>query len=124
MPRANTPGRTCGTRWPWASAASCFLPSTPKLPPAAITWPSICTPWAANLRPRKQPPEALRLLQDALPGQEVARFHAAPSGFHRAIVADPRAISPQVMLALGLARPQQPVEAFRHAEASLARGLL
>ncbi len=67
-------------------------------------------------------PEAVHLLQASLPGQEAARFHAAPSGFDRALAA--RRTSPHRLLAEGLARLKQPGNAFRHAEASLARGLL
>jgi CHAT domain-containing protein/tetratricopeptide (TPR) repeat protein len=67
-------------------------------------------------------PEAVRLLQASLPGQEAARFHAAASGFDRAVAA--RHESPHAMLAVGLARLKQPSGAFRHAEAALARGLL
>jgi hypothetical protein len=68
-------------------------------------------------------PEAVRLLQASLPGQEAARFHSALSGFDRA-VASSKKTSPQALVALWLARLGQPGNAFRHAEASLARGLL
>jgi CHAT domain-containing protein/Tfp pilus assembly protein PilF len=67
--------------------------------------------------------EATRLLQRSLPGQEVARFHRASSGFERAL-AGQRGISPGQLLALGLARLRQPSHAFAHADASLARALL
>jgi tetratricopeptide (TPR) repeat protein len=67
--------------------------------------------------------EATRLLQRSLPGQEVARFHKARSGFDRALAAR-RGISPGQLLALGLARLGQPRNAFAHADASLARALL
>jgi CHAT domain-containing protein/tetratricopeptide (TPR) repeat protein len=66
---------------------------------------------------------AVRVLQASLPGQDVARFHAAASGFDRAVAAGNKT-SPRVLLALGLARLNEPREAFAHAEASLARGLL
>jgi tetratricopeptide (TPR) repeat protein len=67
-------------------------------------------------------PKAVRLLQASLPGQEAARFHKASSGFDRALAA--RDVSPGALLAVGLARLRQPGNAFRHAEAALARGLL
>jgi tetratricopeptide (TPR) repeat protein len=67
--------------------------------------------------------EALRLIQASLPDQEVARFHVAATGFDRA-VASARMVSPQAMLAAGLARLGQPRNGFRHAELALARGLL
>jgi tetratricopeptide (TPR) repeat protein len=67
--------------------------------------------------------EAVRLLQASLPGQEAARFHAASSGFDRAIASAGRQ-SPHTMLAAGLALLGQPGNAFRHAEHALARGLL
>jgi tetratricopeptide (TPR) repeat protein len=67
--------------------------------------------------------QGLRLLQASLPGQEAARFHLAASGFDRAL-ARSRLVSPHELLAVGLARLGQPRNAFRHAEASLARGLL
>jgi CHAT domain-containing protein/tetratricopeptide (TPR) repeat protein len=66
---------------------------------------------------------AVDLLGNSLPGQETARFFAASSGFDRAIAAGAK-LSPRQMLAVGLARLGQPAEAFVHAEASLARGLL
>jgi tetratricopeptide (TPR) repeat protein len=77
---------------------------------------------AANLLQQNKINEAVRLLQASLPGQEAARFHTASSGFDRAVAA--RQLSPHALLALGLAQLQQPAEAYRHAEASLARGLL
>jgi CHAT domain-containing protein/tetratricopeptide (TPR) repeat protein len=66
---------------------------------------------------------AVGLVLDSLPGQEVARLHSAASGFDRA-VATARTVSPQTLLALGLARLDRPADAFGHAEAGLARGLL
>jgi tetratricopeptide (TPR) repeat protein len=66
---------------------------------------------------------ALRLLQVSLSDQETARYHIASSGFDRAEVFGQR-INPHEWLALGMARLGQPRNAFRHAEASLARGLL
>src|SRR5262249_53077343 len=68
-------------------------------------------------------PEALRLLQVSLPGLEVARFHKAPSGFDRARASADSGPA-HALLAVGLARLGQPGNAYRHAEASLARGLL
>jgi CHAT domain-containing protein/tetratricopeptide (TPR) repeat protein len=67
--------------------------------------------------------DATRLLQRSLPGQEVARFHKAASGFDRAL-ASRKGISPHQLLALGLARLHQPKGAFAHADAGLARALL
>jgi tetratricopeptide (TPR) repeat protein/CHAT domain-containing protein len=67
--------------------------------------------------------EATRLLQRSLPGQEVARFHKADSGFDRAL-ASRDGLSPELLLALGLARLRQPRNAFAHADAGLARALL
>jgi tetratricopeptide (TPR) repeat protein len=67
--------------------------------------------------------EALRLLQASLPAQEAARFHLATSGFDRSIATSDQD-SPHALLALGLARLGQPGNAFRHADAALARGLL
>jgi tetratricopeptide (TPR) repeat protein len=66
--------------------------------------------------------EGLLLLQASLPGQEAARFHGAATGFDRAAAA--RQASPHAMLAAGLAALRQPVNAYRHAEHALARGLL
>jgi tetratricopeptide (TPR) repeat protein len=66
--------------------------------------------------------EAARLLSASLPGQEVARFRKADSGFGRALAA--RQVSPHVLLALGWARLGWPGNAFAHAEAALARALL
>jgi CHAT domain-containing protein/tetratricopeptide (TPR) repeat protein len=68
--------------------------------------------------------EAMRLLQRSLPGQEVARFQKARSGFDRALASRGGIISPDQLLALGLARLHQPTRAFAHADASLARALL
>jgi tetratricopeptide (TPR) repeat protein len=67
--------------------------------------------------------EALRLLQASLPGLEASRFQIAATGFDRAL-AWGQTISHHTVLALGLARLGQARNAFRHAEASLARGLL
>jgi hypothetical protein len=78
---------------------------------------------ATNLWQQNQIAQAVRLLRDSLPGQEAARFHRAGSGFDRALAAA-KAVSPHALLALGLARLERPADAFAHAEASLARGLL
>jgi tetratricopeptide (TPR) repeat protein len=67
--------------------------------------------------------EAVLVWQASLPGQEAARFHTAATGFDRARASSLRA-SPHLALAWGLARLGQPRNAFRHAEAGLARGLL
>jgi tetratricopeptide (TPR) repeat protein len=66
---------------------------------------------------------AARLWQESLPAQEIARLRRAPSGFDRA-QALRRGDSPHAWLARALAQLGQPENAFRHAEASLARGLL
>jgi tetratricopeptide (TPR) repeat protein len=68
-------------------------------------------------------PEAVLLWQASLPGQEAARFHTAATGFDRARAGSSRA-SPHLALAWSLAHLGQPGNAFRHAEAGLARGLL
>jgi tetratricopeptide (TPR) repeat protein len=68
-------------------------------------------------------PEAVRLLQASLPGQEATRFGRAETGFDRALAATDHH-SPRALLAVGLARLGQSRNAWRHAEASLARGLL
>jgi hypothetical protein len=78
---------------------------------------------AANLWRRQEIGQAVRLLEASMPGQEAARFHGANSGFDRAIATGKKA-SPHALLALGLAHLKEPNGAFRHAEASLARGLL
>jgi CHAT domain-containing protein/Tfp pilus assembly protein PilF len=67
--------------------------------------------------------EATRLLQRSLPGQEVARFHEAASGFDRAL-ASRKTLSPREVLALGLARLHQPESAFAHADAAMGRAVL
>jgi tetratricopeptide (TPR) repeat protein len=77
---------------------------------------------AVNLWQQHQIGQAVRLLQTSLPGQEAARFHQAPSGFDRAVAG--LQASPHALLGLGLAHLRQPADAFRHAEASLGRGLL
>ncbi len=85
---------------------------------------SLSTSLAVNLWRQDRIGEAVRVLQGSLPGQEAARFHRAASGFDRAIAAGGLEVSPQALLALGLARLRQPAAAFRYAEAGLARGLL
>jgi tetratricopeptide (TPR) repeat protein len=67
--------------------------------------------------------EALRLIQANLPDQEAARFFSGSTGFDRALTFTSRE-SPHALLAVGLARLGQPRNALRHAELSLARGLL
>src|SRR5262249_25486723 len=66
---------------------------------------------------------AVRLWQRSLAAQEAARFRRAGTGFDRAL-AQAGAISPRTALAAGLARLGQARNAFAHAEAGLARGLL
>jgi tetratricopeptide (TPR) repeat protein/CHAT domain-containing protein len=82
-----------------------------------------CLDLAACLWRLGRVPEAVLLLQASSPAREVIRFHLASSGFGRAVAAGEKA-SPQALLALGLARLGQPRQAFRHAEAGLARALL
>jgi len=68
--------------------------------------------------------QAARLLQRSLPGQEAARCHRTrTSGFDRAVAQSGKQ-SPRAWLAALLAYLKQPRNAFAHAEASLARGLL
>jgi CHAT domain-containing protein/tetratricopeptide (TPR) repeat protein len=67
--------------------------------------------------------EGVRTLQQFLPAAEAARYHVAASGFDRAQATSDQQSS-RAALAVGLARLGQPVNAFRHAEADLARGLL
>jgi CHAT domain-containing protein/tetratricopeptide (TPR) repeat protein len=76
---------------------------------------------AINLWRQGKVREAVRLLEASVPGQEATRFHLASSGFDRALAAS---FSPRLVLAIGLARLGRPADAFRHAEAGLARGLL
>jgi CHAT domain-containing protein/tetratricopeptide (TPR) repeat protein len=78
---------------------------------------------AMNLWKQHKVGEAVRLLRASLPGHEAARFDRAASGFDRA-VAFSNDIPPNALLAAGLARLDQPAEAYRQAEAALARGLL
>jgi tetratricopeptide (TPR) repeat protein len=78
---------------------------------------------AYNLYDQGKLAEAVRLWQASLPGQEAARFHTAGSGFDRAVATATKA-SPRAALTVGLVRLGQPCNAFRHAEASLARALL
>jgi tetratricopeptide (TPR) repeat protein len=66
--------------------------------------------------------EAVRLLQGSWRSHEAARVLRAESGFDRA--QQTRDVSPRAELAVGLAGLKQPGNAFAHAEASLARGLL
>jgi CHAT domain-containing protein/tetratricopeptide (TPR) repeat protein len=83
-----------------------------------------CTQAAVNRWRQGEIAEAVRLLQESLPGQEAARLGRAPSGFDRAVAVAHREVSPHFLLAVGLARLGQPADAFRRAEAGLARGLL
>jgi tetratricopeptide (TPR) repeat protein len=78
---------------------------------------------AHNLVAQGKLPQAVRLWQSSLPGQEVARFNTSSTGFGRALATARRGTA-RAALAVGLARLGQPRNAFRHAEASLARGLL
>jgi hypothetical protein len=101
---------------PWASRRRRWARTTPT---PAQSYNNL----AACLWRLGQGPQAVRLLQASLPGQEAARFHRASSGFDRAVAAS-KDVSPHAQLALGLARLGQPQSAWRHAEAALARGLL
>jgi tetratricopeptide (TPR) repeat protein len=67
--------------------------------------------------------EAVRHLRRALLGLDVARHSAAPAGFDRSLFAATQA-QPRLLLACLLAREGKHAEAWRHAEAHLARGLL
>ncbi len=67
--------------------------------------------------------EAVLLWQQSLRGQEAARAMRADTGFDRA-QGGMYDLSVHATLAVGLAQLKQPRNAFRHAEASLARGLL
>jgi tetratricopeptide (TPR) repeat protein len=67
--------------------------------------------------------EAVRHWQAAAPAAEATRLLASSGGFDRAQFAGSR-FSASAALAVGLARLGLPRAAFRHAEASLARGLL
>ena len=78
---------------------------------------------AACLWQQERRHEAVLLWQQSLRGQEAARTMRADTGFERA-QGGMEGISVQAALALGLAQLKQPGNAFRHAEASLGRGLL
>jgi tetratricopeptide (TPR) repeat protein len=67
--------------------------------------------------------EAVLLWQQSVRPQEAARAMRADSGFDRA-QGGMDGIAVQAALAVALAQFKQPVNAFGHAEASLARGLL
>jgi hypothetical protein len=67
--------------------------------------------------------EATRHWRASLAGHEAARLDAADSGFERARFRA-RALSPRAALAVCLAHLGRPLEAWRHAETDLARGLL
>ena len=67
--------------------------------------------------------EAARYWEKALLGAEWGRLLASPSGFDRSLY-NAGTLSPRSALAACLVRLGKPVEAWRHAEADLARGLL
>ena len=67
--------------------------------------------------------EAVLLWQQSVRGQEAARAMRADTGFDRA-QGGMAGVSVQAALAVALAHLKQPRNAFAHAEASLARGLL
>jgi CHAT domain-containing protein/tetratricopeptide (TPR) repeat protein len=67
--------------------------------------------------------DAVRHWEKALLGQEFGRLQVNATGFERALFRD-RYVSPQSALAGGLVRLQKPVQAWQHAEAAIARGLL
>jgi tetratricopeptide (TPR) repeat protein len=78
---------------------------------------------AGNLWRQGKLAQAVRLWQASRPALEAARFHLSASGFDRSL-AGARSPNPYAALAIGLARLGQPANAFRAAEAGLARGLL
>ena len=67
--------------------------------------------------------EAARYWEKALLGYECGRLQASTSGFDRALF-HANSFSPRLALAACLVRLGKPVEAWQHAEADLARGLL
>jgi tetratricopeptide (TPR) repeat protein len=67
--------------------------------------------------------QAVRQLRAALAGHDVGRLDSNASGFDRSLFSAQGA-SPRPLLAACLARLGRPKEAWRHAEADLARGLL
>lgn len=84
---------------------------------------SSCQNVAATLLLLGREAEAIHLLQSSVAGMEAAHRQVAASGFDREL-SRTRQATPQALLAMGLARHGQPRNAFRHLEASLARGLL
>jgi tetratricopeptide (TPR) repeat protein len=67
--------------------------------------------------------EAMRHLRLALLGLDVGRHSAAPAGFDRSLFAATQS-QPRLLLSCLLAAEGKATEAWRHAEAHLARGLL
>ena len=67
--------------------------------------------------------EAARYWEKALLGHECGRLQASTSGFDRALY-KVGVLSPRSALAVCLVRLGKPLEAWQHAEADLARGLL
>jgi tetratricopeptide (TPR) repeat protein len=67
--------------------------------------------------------EAIRHLRRALLGLDVGRHSAAPAGFDRSLFAATQT-QPRLLLSCLLAAEGKATEAWRHAEAHLARGLL
>ena len=78
---------------------------------------------AKILKSQGKQQEAVQNLQAAVPGYEVGRASGARSGLDRSLArSDPN--SPHQALAVCLARAGRATEAWEHAEASLACGLL
>jgi tetratricopeptide (TPR) repeat protein len=77
--------------------------------------------WCLNDLGKRE--EAIRHLRLALLGLDAGRHSAAPAGFDRSLFAATQA-QPRLLLACLLAADGKATEAWRHAEAHLARGLL
>ncbi len=71
-----------------------------------------------------QPGQAMRYWQAALRGYESGRLDSHAAGFDRSVYLSAHRIAPRAALAALLARHAQPRQAWRFAEANLARGLL
>ena len=82
-----------------------------------------CTGVAFCLQSQGKHAEAVRYWEQALLGSEWGRLQAGASGFDRSLY-KANAFSPRSALAICLVRLGKPLEAWRHAEADLARGLL
>jgi CHAT domain-containing protein len=78
---------------------------------------------ALNLHAQGKLDQAVRTWQSALAGQDAARFQTGQTGFDRALAFSSH-VSAHSALAIVLARMGKSEDAFRHAESSMARGLL